>query len=171
MRLRVFLLTILVELLLALYLFLPRCDASCEAMKHLVTAEYLQADGRLEEALVEYNTVIRLDPESAVAYRARGFAHDRLGELRRTFETVSPDLRCPHCQARRLFERAIEDYSAAIRLEPEDFKAYWGRSIAHDHIGQHMRAAFDHNRAVTLRGVETKQREWHLLYQMDRRGK
>ena len=79
MRLRVFLLMILAELLVAVYLFLPRCDASCDAMNHLVTAENLQADGRLEEALVEYDNVVQLDPESAVAYRARGFAYYRLG--------------------------------------------------------------------------------------------
>ena len=125
MIVKVLLLVLLVELVVVF----PRCADSCHAMQHLTAAENLQEQGRREEAIVEYDQAIRLDPGNPVAFRARGFAH----------------------YLSRRHDDAIQDYSAAIRLEPEDFKAYFGRGLAYDSLGHHTRALDDYSVANTLR--------------------
>ena len=51
------------------------------------------------------------------------------------------------------YERAIEDYDEAIRIDPEYGKAYYNRGIAYEILGQQPRAERDFERAKEL-GVE-----------------
>ena len=50
-------------------------------------------------------------------------------------------------------ERAIEDYSQAIRLDPQYAKAYYNRGIAYGNLGQQEIANRDFAKAKEL-GVE-----------------
>ncbi len=86
----------LLLLSLALPLILLACTGLSEADIHYNAGVELQEQGRLQEAIAEYDEAIRLDPEYADAYINRGVAYFNLGQL----------------------ERAIRDFDEAILLKP-----------------------------------------------------
>ena len=61
-----------------------------------------QEQGRLEEAIAEYDEAIKLNPEFAAALKNRGVAYGELGQV----------------------GRAIQDYQPVISLNSEDAVAY-----------------------------------------------
>jgi len=78
---------------------------------------------------VEYlNQAIRLNPDFAEAYAARGFAHLILGQ----------------------HKKELDDYNEAIRLKPDYAQAYMNRGTAYDSLGQYQKAIIDYTEAIRL---------------------
>ena len=48
------------------------------------------------------------------------------------------------------FERAIEDFSAVISVEPDNAGAYMAGAYAHTMLGKHGEAVMDYDRLVVL---------------------
>ena len=48
------------------------------------------------------------------------------------------------------YEREIQDFDAAIRLNPEHANAYYNRGIAYGNLGQYERATLDYDEAIRL---------------------
>ena len=65
-------------------LALAACVGLSEAEERYNAGVDLQEEGRLLEAIAEYDEAIRLDPELAGAYVNRGAAYDDLGQLDRS---------------------------------------------------------------------------------------
>ena len=49
------------------------------------------------------------------------------------------------------YQRAIEDYNAAIRLMPNDYESYNNRGGAYSNLGQYQRAIEDYDEAIRLK--------------------
>jgi len=111
-----------------LVVILASCTQPSEAEQHYDAGHELHKQGHLPEAIVEYDEAIRLAPQTAAAYVARGAAFIELGQL----------------------ERAIEDNNEAIRLHPQDALAYFNRALAYDRLGQFERAVEDYNESIRL---------------------
>src|SRR6516162_6773257 len=77
----------------------PSAKSETEA---LASAKKCLDRGDYDQAITEFDEVIRRNPEIAVAYNNRGLAHYKKGEL----------------------DNAITDYNAAIRLNPALAAAY-----------------------------------------------
>jgi len=88
---------------------------------------YLRAD-EYDQAIRDFTQAIRLDPESADAFRGRGIAW----------------------RLKRDYDRAIRDFDAVIRLDPDDPIAYFGRGIAHWRKGDYDRAIRDFDTVIRL---------------------
>ena len=92
--------------------------------------EYLEQE-QYNQAIVDFDEAIRLDPQYAKVYSNRGLAYINLGQ----------------------YERAILDYDEAIRLDPQYGNAYYNRGIAYENLGQQEQADLDFAKAKEL-GVE-----------------
>ncbi|HEX7198144.1 MAG TPA: tetratricopeptide repeat protein, partial [Dongiaceae bacterium] len=64
--------------------------------------------GRLDRAIEDFDTAIKIEPDYSLAFANRGIAYHRKGDL----------------------DRAITDYDAAIRLDPGDADSYRNRGLA-----------------------------------------
>ncbi len=89
--------------------------------------EYLER-GQYNQAIVNFDEAIRLDPQYANAYYNRGHAYGKRG----------------------LYEQAILDFDAYIRLDPDDSGAFFERAYAYDELGQYERAIKDLDEAIRL---------------------
>jgi tetratricopeptide (TPR) repeat protein/beta-lactamase regulating signal transducer with metallopeptidase domain len=98
------------------------------------SAEYISQgfsslkQGKVEDAITQFNRAIDLDPEKAVAYAARGSAYFRLEKL----------------------DNAISDYNKAIAINPELEVAYQGRGSVYFLQGQLDNAISDYTRVIKL---------------------
>jgi len=81
-----------------------------------------------DKAVAEYTEAIRLDPQHAVAHRARGVAYDNLEN----------------------YDRALADLTKAIQLDPLDAIAYGNRGIVFGDVGNLDKAVADYTEAIRL---------------------
>jgi lipoprotein NlpI len=86
------------------------------------------AKGDLDRAIADYDTALRLSPDSADVFYNRATAWANKGD---------PD-------------RAIADYNAAIRLDPKEASAYGGRAVEWTVKGDYARAITDFDTALGL---------------------
>ena len=117
-----------VVLLCALALALSTCGGSSEALQHSNNAKRLADQGKLNEAIVELDEAIRLDPKLASAYNSRGVAYKDLGQR----------------------QRAIQDYDEAIRLDPKDAAPYVNRGLVYTKLNRDQEAERDFAKAIEL---------------------
>ena len=89
----------------------------------------LFAEGKIEDAIDQYNEAIRITPDYTEAYNNRGMAYSDLGQ----------------------HQRAIEDYNEAIRITPDYAKAHNNRGVAYATLGQYQRAIENFNEAIRLK--------------------
>jgi serine/threonine protein kinase/lipoprotein NlpI len=105
--------------------------AANEAQAAFARGNRLQQNGDHRQAIAEYNDAIRADPTLAVAYTGRGLSYYRLGDR----------------------DRAYDDYTAAIRLEPQQKRTsipYLNRAIVQRERGNIDQAFEDINASVRL---------------------
>ena len=84
---------------------------------------------QLQQALVDCNAAVDLNPNAAGAIANRAFVYLRLGD---------PD-------------RAIAEYGAALELEPKNAHALYGRGLAERREGDHVAADADIAAAQVIR--------------------
>ena len=141
---------------------LGACGGESEAEKHYNAGLQLQEEGREEEAIAEYDEVIRLDSQAAAAYHNRGLAYGRLDQYQRAIQDfseailINPQLQESYNNRGVAYgfvgdyERAVEDLSEAIRLDPEDGSSWGARAAAYILLGRDEEAQQDIETAVHL---------------------
>lgn len=118
--------------------------------------------GNFANALVDYNSAIRIDSTFANAYNNRGITHRARGELDAAMEDYNRALQLnpnfsnaynnrgtAHADRGEL-EQAIADYDQAIRLRPDFASAYNNRGNAYRAQGRYAEALADYNRAIEI---------------------
>jgi tetratricopeptide (TPR) repeat protein len=120
------------------------------------------AKGDYESAIADYDEVIRLTPDSALAYIDRGQAYSAKADDDRAIADFDHAVRIAPIWAaayngrggiylrRGDYDRAIADFDAAIRLEPQYAHAWNNRGKAYDAKGEHERAIADFDQAIRL---------------------
>jgi tetratricopeptide (TPR) repeat protein len=102
---------------------------------------------QIERAIEDYYEAIKLDPQYAWGYKAIGDAHVRLSqEAQHEWDTMSPEALTQ--ETARQYQRAIENYDEAIRLDPKLAGAYHNRSVAYRLLGEPERAQQDFGEAL-----------------------
>ena len=120
-------------------------------------------NGEYDQAIEQYDHVIRVDPEHINALNNRGNAYlakggydqaiadfDRAIALKPDFATAYAN-RGNAFQDRGEYDRAIRDYGVALQLKPDLAVALDNRAKAYDRKGMHDQARKDRAAAVALR--------------------
>ena len=138
------------------------CSGLSESGEHYNAGVALQQQGRLEDAVAEYDQAIRLSPQFADAYLNRGLAYIQLEQYERAVQGYDEAIRLNPQDAGlynnrgnayeglEQYERAIQDYDEAIRLNPRA-AFYRNRGLAYIEHGDSQRAILDLNEAIRLR--------------------
>ena len=84
--------------------------------------------GLITEAISHYDKAIQLDPDTAVYYRNRGVAYNKLGQ----------------------YENAITEYTMAIQLDPDYALAYFNRGVMLGVLTKDDLASKDFDKACEL---------------------
>jgi tetratricopeptide (TPR) repeat protein len=115
-----------------------------------------------DRAINDFDTAIKLDPNSASAYRWRGNAYDNKGDYDRAIADYNQAIKLDPKNASAYlnrgvaynnkgdYNRAIADYNQAIKLDPKDADAYYNRGLAYNNKGNYDRAIADYNQAIRL---------------------
>jgi tetratricopeptide (TPR) repeat protein len=118
-----------------------------DAIDHYNLAVDLQGQGKLEEAVAEYRTAIRIRPDLAEAHISLANALDEQGKD----------------------EEAIAEYRAAIRIKPDFAQAHYSLGIALGQQGKRDEAIAELRKARdnALRGSELAQLIEKALKELD----
>ena len=108
---------------------LPSNSQSISAETYFFRGNTKSGLGLYHEAISDYDTAIRLDPDYALAYISRGHAKYSLKE----------------------YFAAIFDYDTAIRLKPDYALAYYFRGLAKADLEQYAAAIADYTQAIRLK--------------------
>ncbi|MEH2267934.1 MAG: tetratricopeptide repeat protein [Nostoc sp.] len=124
--------------------------------------------GNYEGAIEDFNQVIELDPQNAVAYNRRGDAYYRLGDYEQAQADASQAILLNPQDANAYFDRgfaiselgkykeAIADYTQAIKLNSENAYAYYGRGLARGQLKDNKGAIGDFSKAIALKPQYTE---------------
>jgi tetratricopeptide (TPR) repeat protein len=121
-----------------------------------------QDSGRLQEALVDFDKAIQINPQVALAYVFRGSVYGLLSEFTNAFADfnkaiqLDPNLAIAYFQrgamygARGETDNVITDFDKAIELDPSLFLAYYYRGLIYDKLGKTEKAKLDFAKAKEL---------------------
>lgn len=140
----------------------PRQDART-ARLHYNTGTRLRREGRLEEAVAEYEEALALNPDHPQSHNNLGVT---LASLGRRDEAIShyrdavrlePDYAEAHfnlaeaLQATRQVEEAVASYRRSLALEPGQALAHYNLATALEALGQGAEAIRHYREAIALR--------------------
>jgi len=86
-------------------------------------------DGEHKQAIVDYDSSVRLNPSCPDTYLDRGNSHYQLGNL----------------------ETALKDFSEAIRLKPDWGEAFANRAVVHAELGNTEKSDSDERVAISMK--------------------
>jgi len=128
--------------LLVVALAVACSSRSTEPEQHFNAGVELGEERRFEEAILEYDETVLLDPEDALAFSNRGASYFNLGRHQLAIRDFSESIRLNPQIADSFnsrgtvyfdlgqFHHAIDDFDEAIRLSPKQALGYLKRGIA-----------------------------------------
>ena len=122
----------------------------------------LQRQGKLDEAISEFDAAILIKPKFAEAHYSRGLAYEQQAKIVEALqdfaEAILIDPQHAQLYSSRVspatssedYERALADYNQAVRSDPESAEAYAGRAVAYTLLNMDAGADLDVKTAVEL---------------------
>ena len=110
-------------------LLLPRSTRKNDAVFYNNRGEVYLREGKVDEAIDDFNTAVKLQPELAAAYNNRGIAYNKKGEI----------------------DKALNNYNIAIRVNPEFAEVYNNLGNVYDDKGDFDKAIVNFNTAIKFK--------------------
>lgn len=150
------------ELVLALSAKGPAGGAVAGARTYFDRGRALQAEGKFDEAIKEYERAVSLNPRYGDAYEGMGDSYDAKGDYDRALkyfdkvielkprDAAGYDNRGDVYFKKGLYEKAITNYGNVIELSPRDNLAFVNRGKAYYKNGDSARALKDYDEALRI---------------------
>jgi len=125
-------------------------------------ADALSAQGKFEDAIMDYTRAIELDPVDKLNYLQRAEAYAHTGEPEKALTDLSKAISLDSKDATAYYNRgtvwvdlgkhkeAIDDFTQAIIISPTLDFAYNNRGISYEVLGQREKAISDLSQAIAL---------------------
>jgi len=119
-------------------------------------------EGKIEDAIYNYDKTISIKPDYIGAYNNRAVAYHKLGHYQRAIEDYNQTIRLQPDNDLAFYniglsyielgqyQLAINNFNRAIRLNPNYARAYNNRGISYHKLGQYQRAMDDFNKAIRI---------------------
>ena len=129
---------------------------------YLGRANLLRARGRLDEAMSDLNQAIRLNPEGAQAFHARGLIYQRNGDHAKAITDFDNAIdRDPFAAAPYIsrgqsltaigkYDLAIEDFNAGLNVNNRSADAWAGLGLAYEKQDNMAKARESYARALVV---------------------
>ena len=130
-------------------------DSLSTESEHLQRASAHLDAGDSDSAIADCNAAIQLNPESAVAYRVRGWS-----KALKAYASVYSGSSQGTLGYEELFEQALADYETAIHLDPGDWLIYRNRGVAHRRMGA------VETMKVMASGLDMSTGDWRRYYNL-----
>jgi tetratricopeptide (TPR) repeat protein len=129
---------------------------------YLERAQQRFESGFYEGALQDYDQALRLDPENAEIWFARGLTNERLKDYKEAFSDYTKAIDIKEDYAKIWLSRgnvllklerysdAIEDYNVALVYRADYPSAYYNRAMAHIKLNENAEACADFKHAENL---------------------
>ncbi len=129
---------------------------------------------RYAEAIAAYTKAIEMVPRDARAYKHRGLAHAKLGNVQQAYQDQSKAIELDPQDAVAYNQRgiasfaignapaALKDFTKAMELQPQLAEAYNNRGIIERKLGDYRQASKDFERATQL-GMELAKQHLQVL--------
>ncbi|MDF5710166.1 MAG: tetratricopeptide repeat protein [Nostoc sp. S4] len=120
-------------------------------------------EGNYEGAVKDFNQLIELEPQNALAYNKRGDAYYRLGDYEQAQADSSQAILLNPQDANPYYDRgfalyelakykeALADYTQAIKLNSQNAYAYYGRGLARVQLKDRKGALGDFSKAIAIK--------------------
>ena len=118
---------------------------------------------KFDEAIIEFNKVITVNPKSAAAYYNLGFAYDKKGDLSNAISYFNKAIEIDATLAdayynrgsayykKGNFDNAITDYNKVIEISPASADAHYGLGLAYSKKGDQDKAISEYTAAIKTR--------------------
>ncbi len=103
-------------------------DEAETTMQHIERGVALLLEEEYEQATIEFNKAIELNPNESSAYLYRGISYGERGE----------------------YDKAIADFTEAIELNPNSKQTYYNRGFVYERKGEYDRAIADYSQSIEL---------------------
>jgi tetratricopeptide (TPR) repeat protein len=156
-----------ITIVIMMGIFVASC-ASSTAIEHNNRGVSFSEAGDYQQAIIEYNKAIKIEPDNSVIYYNRGHAYRELleydkaiSDLTRSIE-LDPNYSDPYLDRGIVFldlakdpqdqylDLAMSDFDIVIMLNPDDEYAYYFRGHCKDRKGETNLALFDLQMCVEL---------------------
>jgi tetratricopeptide (TPR) repeat protein len=131
-----------------------------------------RAQGRIDEAIAEYELVLATEPENArghyglgkIYYTEKDLYHEAVAELQRAI-TLEPRLLEAHLtlgdlyEEKGLYQEAIERYRSVLFIDPHHPGATYGLALAYGHVDI-PRAIQQWERYIDLASTLPSEKDW-----------
>jgi tetratricopeptide (TPR) repeat protein len=140
--------------------------AGDQSLAHTRAGRKLREQGRIDEAIGEFNEAIRINPTLAAAFDNRAFAYlmrdqydEAVADLNEAIRLNPQDAYYHNSRGGTYtemgqYDRALKDLSEAIRLNPRLAAAYENRALTYTSLGRGAEAEEDVKQVARL-GVDT----------------
>ena len=158
---------LLPALVIAGAILVPVVNSECQtaadsAVRYFDRGVAASDAGRHDEAIADYTTAIRLNPNFTNAYTNRGWAFSSLGRNEQAIADYTKSIQLKSNDGLvyrnrgkaygnlRSYELAIADFTTAIQLNPNDADAYSNRGVAFEAIRNLDQAMADYTKSIQL---------------------
>ncbi|MBN2892029.1 MAG: tetratricopeptide repeat protein [Bacteroidales bacterium] len=115
-----------------------------------------------QKALELFNDILKINPNSSVAYSRIGVIYGKMGDMNAAFKNLNKAIELDNNNAQAFADRgyaysiignfanSLSDYNVALSLKPDDYVTFYNRGLLYESAGNYIKAIEDLTSSVQL---------------------